>query len=98
MSEKFVNNNDKQVFFNQIRGKLLEINNPGEKFTDITLTVGHENVRTVNFVLRKEVFEKMVVNQQIQISDSVVVRFYANSVKKNNRYYTTLSVLDINKT
>ena len=86
------NRNDKQVNFNQIKGKITE-KNDGEKFCSITIECGHENPRSVNFVCRKNEFDTI----PHQLGDKVCVRFYAVSRKKHERWYTTLNLLSIDK-
>ena len=51
MTEAYIKN-DKQLFFNQIRGVIQELND-GEEFCSLTLSVGHENNRNVNLVLNR---------------------------------------------
>jgi hypothetical protein len=83
---------DKQVFFNQIRGSIDEINE-GSDFCDITIKVGHENKRLVNFTMKRPQFEEIAKNHSI--GEKVTIRFYISSRKKHGRWYTTASVLDI---
>ena len=84
------NKNDKQIHFNQIKGVLSEIND-GEKFCNITLSVGHENVRSVNLVMKKHQFESLL--QGYKIGDKLSARFYITSRKKLDRWFTTANLL-----
>jgi len=92
--ENNFNKNDKQVFFNQVKGTLSEINQ-GDKFCNITLNVGHENIRQVNLVMKRYQFDNLMngLNQ----GDKVCARFYITSRKKLDRWFTTANLLSINK-
>ena len=48
---------DKQIYFNQIKGIIDELNY-SETFCNITLSVGHETNRKVNLVAKKELFDE----------------------------------------
>jgi hypothetical protein len=85
--------NDKQLFFNQIKGIIEELND-GEEYCSITLRLGHENSRNVNLVLKKPQFDPIA--KKYNIGDKVCVRFYISSRKKHERWYTTATVLDVN--
>jgi hypothetical protein len=89
---QFINKNDRQVYFNQIKGAIEELN-PGEAFCSITLRVGHENTRLVNFTIKKPYFNEL--SKAKKIGDKVTVRFYLSSKYKNNRWYTMANVLDV---
>ena len=86
--------NDKQLYFNQIKGSLIELND-GEKYCSITLSVGHDNRRTVNLVMKKKQFDLLVVAQGLDIQDKVSARFYVSSRFKNGRWYTMANTLDV---
>lgn len=88
------NKNDKQVFFNRIKGTIEELND-GEKYCSITLCVGHENTRHVNFVCKKQEFDKYASSHQI--GDKVVIQYYAVSRFKAERWYTSLTILSVEK-
>jgi len=88
------NKNDKQVYFNQIKGTIDELND-GEKFCSVTLNVGHENPRQVNVIVKKPQFDKLT--QSHKIGDKVTCRFYITSRKKDARWYTMANLLDIFK-
>ena len=58
--------NDKQLYFNQIKGSLIELND-GEKYCSITLSVGHDNRWTVNLVMKKKQFDpETIFNKNTQ--------------------------------
>jgi hypothetical protein len=85
--------NDKQVYFNQIKGIIEELND-GDEFCSITLKLGHENSRNVNLVMKKPQF--IPIQEKYKIGDKVLVRFYISSRKKHDRWYTSATVLDVN--
>lgn len=85
---------DKQVLFNQVRGIIDEINE-GEDFCNVTLKVGHDNHRLVNFTMKRTQFEE--IGKKHTLGEKVTIRFYISSRKKHDRWYTTASVLDIRK-
>ena len=83
--------NQLQLYFNQIKGEVVEIN-IGEAYSNVTLSVGHQNSRQVNIVAKNLVFEKIMEN--IKIGDKVIAKYYLTSNKKNERYYTTATLLE----
>jgi hypothetical protein len=87
------NRNDKQLFFNQIKGSIYEIKEDGN-WCSLTLNVGHESVRYVNLSMKKSEYDK-IKNINL-IGDKVLVRFYLTSRFKNERWYTVANVLQIN--
>lgn len=86
------NRNEKQVFFNQIRGTITEINIE-EDWCSFTLNVGHENQRLVNLSLKRQHFEKLA--NKHSIGDKVLIRFFLTSRFKHGRWHTTANVLDV---
>jgi len=86
------NKNERQVNFNEIKGKLHQINE-GEKYCNITLVCGHENPRYVNLVSKKPQFIELVKSKSV--GDKVFARFYAVSHEKNGRWYTSLTLLSL---
>lgn len=91
MVEEF-NKNERQVYFNQVKGVVDEITD-GDKFCGITIKVGHESTRHVNFVMKKSYFDS--ITNLIQIGNKVAVKYYPTSKFKNTRWYTMLNVLEI---
>jgi|LakMenE01Jun11ns_1017448.scaffolds.fasta_scaffold9540772_2 hypothetical protein len=92
--EEGIIKNDKQIYFNQVKGIIDEIN-LGDDFCNLTLKVGHDNNRMCNFVMKTPHFEKF--KDIISVNQKVSIRFYINSRKKFDRWYTTANVLDIHK-
>ena len=90
--EDVVIKNDKQVFFNQIRGEICEIN-VEEKFSNVVLQLGHENTRHASFVIKTDLFKQY--ETKVNVGDKVTIRFYISSRKKHDRWYTTATILDL---
>ena len=42
----------KQVYFNQVKGVIIEVNNT-TKFPSVVITAGHENKRSINISFNK---------------------------------------------
>lgn len=87
------NKNDRQVNFNQIKGVIRDISGNQELYPSMTLDVGHENKRLVNFLFKASEYKKIVNNYRI--GDKVSVRFYVASHNKNDRWYTSVNILGI---
>lgn len=85
--------NEKQFTFNEIKGVINEIDEKDE-WCSVTLNVGHETQRFVNLALKKAHFES--IKSRFKIGDKVLIRFYLTSRFKNERWYTTANILDIN--
>lgn len=92
--ESTIIKNDKQLFFNQIKGFIHEMNE-SEEFCNIVLEVGHENNRHVSFVTKKYRFDQ--IKSDFVIGDKVCIKFYLSSRKKHDRWYTTATILDLQK-
>lgn len=88
----FVNKNEKQKFFNEIKGSIHE-KNDGADWCSITLNVGHESPRLVNLALKKAQFD--VVDKEFELGDKVAVGFYLTSRFKNGRWYTVANALSV---
>lgn len=89
------NRNEKQLNFNQIKGTLSEINE-GTTFCNITIKSGHENIREINLVIKKDNFDKICSDKKI--GDKVAIRFYLSSRRrKEGGWYTMANVLTIEK-
>lgn len=86
------NRNDKQLNFNKIKGVIVELND-GERFCSLTLDVGHENIRQVNLIVKKDSFDKIV--GQFQLKDKVFIKYYLTSRFKNGRWYTMANLLSV---
>lgn len=89
------NKNDKQLFFNQTKGKLVELNQE-DKFCNITIEVGTENKRHVNIVVKPADFIEII--KKFNINDMVCVKHYPVSRKvKETKWYTLLNLINIDK-
>jgi hypothetical protein len=84
--------NNKQLYFNQIKGTIIEINKD-ENFSNIVVSVGHDNVRNICFVIKTDKFSAF--ENKFQINDKVAVKYYLSSRKKHDRWYTTATILDV---
>jgi hypothetical protein len=89
------NKNGKQLFFNKIIGLIHEIEND-ERFSNLTLKVGHENKRFASFCMKTDLFLELI--KGYIVGEKVVVTYYLSSNKKNNRWYTTATLLTIERT
>jgi|APGre2960657444_1045066.scaffolds.fasta_scaffold78366_3 hypothetical protein len=94
MSEELVIKNDKQIYFNQIKGVITELNNESE-FCSITVNVGHENQRHVNLSLKKSHYDSIASN--LVLGDKIIAKFYIVSRNKNDRWYTSANLLEVEK-
>jgi len=90
----FDNRNDRQLFFNQIKGSILELN-IGEIFCNITLNVGHESIRQVNLISKRPQYDELI--KTYSIGDKISVKFYITSRYKNGKWYTTANLLSVEK-
>ena len=88
------NKNQLQLYFNQIKGEIIEIN-LGELYSNVTLKVGHHNSRQVNLVAKTQTFKNIL--SAYKLGDKIVAKYYLSSNKKNDRYYTTATILDAQK-
>lgn len=86
------NKNQLQLYFNQIKGEISEIN-IDEKYSNITVLVGHTNFRLVNLVAKTMMFNNLIGD--FKVGDKIIAKFYISSNKKNNRYYTTATLVEI---
>jgi hypothetical protein len=89
--ENSVLKNEKQVFYNQVKGVVEEII-LDEKFTTVSIRAGHENTRSIAFVSKNACFEKL--KSVLELDSKVLIRFYLSSRKKHDRWYTTATILD----
>lgn len=89
------NKNDKQLFFNQVKGTLIEMNKC-ENFCNVTIEVGTEKKRFVNIVVKKDVF--LELEKKHQVDTKVCAKFYVVSRKsKEGKWYTLLNFIDLEK-
>jgi hypothetical protein len=87
------NKNEKQLYFNQIKGELIEITKQ-DKFSYIVLNVGHENKRLICLHIKNTYFEDLLKDRVI--GDKVTVRFYLRSIKREKGWSTMANVITIN--
>ena len=88
------NKNQLQLYFNQIKGEIAEIN-IDELYSNVTLKVGHHNSRVVNLVAKTPTFHNLIGN--FKVGDKIIAKYYLSSNKKIERYYTTATLLDVQK-
>lgn len=91
MTKNF-NKNEKQIFFNRVRGVIEEIN-IGDIWCSYTLKVGHENQRLVNFSIKKDQYDQL--ENPYNVGDKVGIRFFLSSKFKNGRWHTSANILAI---
>jgi len=91
---EFENKNDKQVYFNQIKGTVLDIIR-GEIFSSITLSVGHEKKKFVNLVFKTEKLDDL--QNRISVEDKVCAKYYLASYNKNERWKTLAHLLFVDR-
>jgi hypothetical protein len=91
---EFDNRNDKQIYFNQVKGVITEINE-GEIFCSLTLSVGHEKKRFVNFVFKRDMLDDIKAN--VEINDKVCVKYYLASYNKFDKWKTLAHLLFVDK-
>lgn len=88
------NKNQLQLYFNQVKGEIVEIN-LNEFYSNLTLKVGHHNSRQVNLVAKTQAFNNIIEN--LKLGDRIVAKYYLSSHKKNDRYYTSATILEAQK-
>ena len=86
------NRNDKQHTFNQIKGVIDEVN-VGETWCSFTLKVGHESQRFINLSVKKSQYDVLI--NKYPIGTKVIVMFYLTSRYKNERWYTSANILQM---
>lgn len=91
---EFLNKNDRQQHFNNIRGVLIE-KNDGKQYCSFTINVGHENPRPVNISVKKIDFDNHAPS--LAIGEKVMAKFYLTSRKVGERWYTFANLLGIEK-
>lgn len=91
---EFENKNEKQIYFNQIKGTVLEIIK-GEIFSSLTLSVGHEKRKFVNLVFKTEKLTE--IENKINVEDKVCAKYYLASYNKNDRWKTLAHLLFVDK-
>ena len=94
MNEGLSIKNDRQLYFNQVKGIIEELNGDGD-FCSITVSVGHENPRHVNLSLKKIHYDRIAAG--LKLGEKILARFYVVSRKKDGRWYTSANLLDVQK-
>lgn len=84
--------NDKQIYYNQVKGEINEIN-ICDDYSSVTLRVGRENYRNVNLSCKTQFFIEMI--RKYSLGDKVMCQFYLASNKKNDRWFTTATLLSV---
>ena len=87
------NKNDRQLNFNTIRGTVKEISPVEDYYPNLTLEVGHENKRMVNFLFKRDEYQRIVDNYGL--GTKVNIKFYISSRFKGGRWYTSANMLSI---
>jgi hypothetical protein len=88
------NRNEKQQFFSTIKGVLKETQ-VGDKFSSITLEVGHERPRLVNLVMKNALLEK--AKGDLIPESKLSVAYYITSRKTADKWSTMANALTIRK-
>ena len=89
------NKNEKQLHFSGIKGVLKDIEQ-GDKFSNITIIVGHEKKRFVNFVIRKDKFSEIA--SDLKIGEKYLIFYYLTSKKSESKWTTMATMLSIKPT
>ena len=84
--------NEKQIYYNQVKGVVTEINEE-EEYCSITLDVGHENIRKLNLSMKRVQFDTLC--KDLFLGKKILAKFYVVSRKKTGRWYTSANILDI---
>jgi hypothetical protein len=84
--------NEKQIYYNQVKGVVTEINEE-EEYCSITLDVGHENIRKLNLSMKRVQFDTLC--KGLFLGQKILAKFYVVSRKKTGRWYTSANILDI---
>ena len=94
MGTESFNRNEKQQFFSKIKGVLKE-KNISEKYSSITLEVGHEKPRPVNLIIKNSILDD--IEPFLVIGDKISVAYYITSRKMKDGWFTTANVLNVEK-
>lgn len=86
------NKNEKQLFFNQIKGSVVEIN-IGDDWCSFTINVGHENTRLVNLSIKKTQFDSL--DYKYKVGEKVLIKYFLTSRFKYGRWHTTANILSL---
>lgn len=92
MSNSEFNKNDKQVFFNQVRGRCHELKDSGN-YGNVVIQVGHNNPRFCSFSFKKEQLEE--VKKHYTVGNKVLIKFFISSHKRGETWITSANLLSI---
>lgn len=81
-----------QSNFNQIKGIVHEVIEH-EEYPNITLEVGQNTKRYVNFFLKKAYYESVI--DMLKVGNKLMVTYFLSSRNKHGRWYTMANVLRI---
>lgn len=81
-----------QSNFNQIKGIVHEVAEHDE-FPSVTLEVGHNTRRFVNFYIKRSYYDTIL--DMLSIGSKIVVTYFLSSRSKHGRWYTMANVLRI---
>ena len=81
-----------QSNFNQIKGTVYEVLEHDE-YPNITLEVGHNSKRYVNFFVKKAYYDSII--DFIKVGNRLIITYFLSSRKKHGRWYTMANVLRI---
>ena len=88
------NKNNLQLYFNQVKGELVDISIE-DNFSNLTIAVGHNKLRKINFVAKTDYFNDLILGYEI--GQQVTVKFYLSSNFKHGHWYTTATMLSLDK-
>jgi len=81
-----------QSNFNQIKGIVYEVSEH-EEFPSITLEVGNNSKRFVNFFVRRAYYD--TVKSILTNGNKVIITYFLSSRKKFDRWYTMANILRV---
>ena len=82
------NRNEKQYFFNEIKGTIDEINGD-TTYYHLTITVGHEKKRQVNLSMNKKSYD--AICKEFSIGDFVAIQLFPTSKFLNTGKFYEIS-------
>jgi hypothetical protein len=92
MESELAIKNDRQVYYNQVKGVITELNDD-VNYCSITLKVGHENTRDVNLSMKKTQYDSII--EGLYLGKKVLAKFFVVSRKKTDRWYTSANLLEL---
>ena len=84
----------KQVYYNQVKGKIIQINDSID-FPSVTLQVGHSRTRNINILFKREQLNDF--QQEFNLDDEVTIMFFVSSRFKHERWYTNVNCIEYQK-